>query len=502
MVGKYHEALAAYDRAILAQPSSAEAINNRGNILKQVGRLDAAINAYGQAVALQPGYVDAYVNLGIALHLAGRVQEAIQSYQKAAGLQPSNIQVWNYLGTAQFESGMFDDALKSYAQAVALRPSAELHNNIGLVLQRLGRMEEAIDEHRKALAMKADFAEALTALGTALQIKGNLAEAIVLHREAIAVSPDYPEAHLNLAFMLLAEGNFAEGWREYEWRRRRKSGVERKFESFCPEWHGEELVGKRILITAEQGLGDSINFVRSIPMLADRGARVFLECYAELRRLFETVRGVEKLLDWGNTGGEFDFYCPMASLPLAFGTTVESIPSDVPYLKADPVLTERWSKRVQATGAGMKVGLAWAGRAEQVNNYNRSIPANLLSPLGEVPEVQYFSLQKERVGTPDFPIIDWTREFTDLADTAALMENLDLVITVDSAVAHLAGAIGHPVWVLLAHQTDFRWMLKREDNPWYPSLRLFRQTRHREWEEPISRVVRELEALSRGNVRL
>jgi hypothetical protein len=299
--------------------------------------------------------------------------------------------------------------------------------------------------------------------------------------------------------MLLAEGNFAEGWREYEWRRRRSSGAERKFEYSCPEWHGEDLAGKRILIAIEQGFGDAIQFVRYVPMLGDRGAKVSLECYPELRRLFQTVRGVDELLDPGDSKREFDFLCPMLSLPLAFGTTVETIPREVPYLRADPVLKEQWAKRIKSVGDGLKVGVAWAGRAAQANNRNRSIPVGIFSRLGNVPGVRYFSLQKEAVEKPEFAMTDWTVELTDLAETAALMSNLDLVITVDSAVAHLAGALRHRVWVLLAHQTDFRWMLEREDNPWYPSLRLFRQARPREWEEPVNRALENLRVAASGD---
>jgi tetratricopeptide (TPR) repeat protein len=493
-VGKLQEAIAAYDRAIQIQPDSAEAINNRANILKQLGRLDEAICAYRQATELQPGYVDAHANLGIALHLAGRLREAVGSYEKASGLQPGNAQLWNHLGTAQFELGMFDDSLKSYIKAASLRDVAEVHNNIGLVLQKLDRMDEAIAQHERALSMKADYAEAITALGTAFQIKGNLAEAMALHRRAIAASPDYPESHLNLAFMLLAEGSCAEGWQEYEWRRRRPSG-ERRFDYSCPEWHGEDLAGKRILVAAEQGLGDAINFVRYVPLLADRGAKVFLECYPELRRLFQTVRGVEGLLGSGDSTGRFDFFCPMLSLPRVFGTELDSIPSEVPYLSADPGVRDHWSERIQGMGAGINVGVAWAGRTAQVNDRNRSIPVSVFSRLGGVPGVRYFSLQKETVGKPDFAMIDLTGELMDMADTAALMTNLDLVITVDSAVGHLAGAIGKRGWILLPRPTDFRWLLEREDTPWYPSIRLYRQARPRDWEEPIGRVLNDLRGL-------
>jgi tetratricopeptide (TPR) repeat protein len=530
--GQLKEAISAYDRAIEQSPKLVQALNNRGNALKQIGRLDDAIAAYGRAIAQQPNYAEAHSNLGIALQMAGRRDEAIASYRAAVALQPGDGRGWIRLGSAFFDVGKFADALECFGKATAFpEVQAEAYNDIGLVLQKMGRFGDAVEKHRHALSLKADFPEALTALGAALrqngqldeaiacferaaslqprnadalaflgaamQEKGKLEEATSLQRRAIAIRPDHPEAHLNLAFVLLAQGKFAEGWREYEWRRRQETS-ERKFS--CPQWQGEELSGRRILIHAEQGLGDALQFVRYVPRVRERGGKVILECYGELDRLFAQVPGVEELVKAGTALPECDLHCPMLSLPLAFGTTAESIPSEAPYLKADPELSRQWAVRFPVKET-LKVGLAWAGRRSHFNDRNRSIPGALFNRLGEVEGATYFSLQKREsaasFSSPDLPMTDWTGELNDMADTAALMANLDLVICVDTAVAHLAGAMGKPCWVLLPHPADFRWLLDREDSPWYPSLRLFRQRRARDWEEPMGRVVAELKLFSK-----
>jgi tetratricopeptide (TPR) repeat protein len=530
--GRVNEAIAAYDRALQQRPTYAEAISNRGNALKQLGRLTEAIAAYELAIRHQPNYADAHSNLGIALQIAGRRDDAINAYRRALALQPANPDTWNNLGIALFDALKLDEALECFRKATSLRPAfADAFKNTGLVLQKLGQTEAAIANHRQALHLKPDFADdftalgaslrqagqldeaitcyqralslqpqnadALTFLGAALQEKGQLNEAMALQRQAIALQPDHPEAHLNLAFMLLAEGNYRDGWPEYEWRRKQKNSAapERNFP--VPQWRGEELAGKRILIHAEQGLGDAIQFVRYIPLLSQRGGKVLLECYPELHRLFSSIPGVDQFLISGLPLPPFDLHCPMLSLPLAFGTTLESIPSPSPYLKADPDLAAHWAKKFSSSPGQKKVGIAWAGRPDHFNDRNRSIPPHLFTRLGNIPGIQYVSLQKrltpdQKHSLPDFEITDWTNDLHDLADTAALIANLDLIITVDTAIAHLAGALAKRTWVLLPHPADFRWLLNRNDSPWYPTLRLYRQSRARDWDEPLARIAHDL----------
>ena len=538
--GRLEKAIEAYDRALERRSDFPEAFNNRGNALRHMGRFDEAIAAYQRAIGQNSNYADAHANLGIALQAIGRLDEAIDSFRLAVALEPGNVRTWNSLGALLFEAGIFDEAMECYTKAISARPSfADSCNSRGLVLQKLGRFEEAIADHRRAVSLKPDFPEALTALGTALRQNGQLDEAIgcyeralalrpehadawtflgaallekgdlergiTMHRRAIALRPEHPEAHLNLAFALLAQGNFRDGWPEYEWRRRQKNSSEAQRDFGRPQWHGEDLGGRRILVHAEQGFGDAMQFVRYVPLISGRGGKVVLECYDEMRRLLSGVDGIEQIVSTGKPLPAFDLHCPMLSLPLAFGTTMESIPSQCPYLFPDPMLKEQWAKRVSSPANELKVGLVWAGRAAHMNDRNRSIPLRMIRALAEIRGVRYFSLQKgdspahERSDEAGFEIIDWTEELTDFADTAALVANLDLVICVDTAIAHLAGALGKSAWVLLPHPADFRWLLDREDSPWYPTLRLFRQRRAGDWAEPVARVAGELSAMARSS---
>jgi hypothetical protein len=398
--------------------------------------------------------------------------------------------------------GRTEEAIANHRHALELKPDLiDAITALGTALRKNGQLDEAITCFQRALFLKPQNADALTFLGAAMQERGEVTEAVALHRRAIALQPQHHEAHLNLAFLLLSQGNFREGWPEYEWRGRIGNSGKPERDFACPQWRGEDLEGRRILIHAEQGLGDAIQFVRYVLWVADRGGKVVLECYGELERLFRGIAGVEELVLTGSPLPHFDLHCPMLSLPLAFGTTLESIPAKTPYLHADAILIEHWAKRISPSDDRLKVGLVWAGRPTHFNNRNRSIPLTLFSRLGGVSGVRYFSLQKaqtsgnQSAAVAGFEMTDWTDELTDFADTAALVANLDLVITVDTAIAHLAGAMGKPAWVLLPHPADFRWLLERDDSPWYPTLRLFRQTRSRDWEEPLARVVQNLRSL-------
>jgi hypothetical protein len=313
--------------------------------------------------------------------------------------------------------------------------------------------------------------------------------------KAITLRADYALAHWNLGLILLSLGDFQRGWAEYEWRWRRPEYA--RHDHFKrPRWDGTQLGRRRILLHTEQGFGDVIQFIRFVPKVVERGGKVILACHSELRRLLSKIEGVQQWIDPGETLPEFDVHCPLMSLPKVFGTTVQTVPGQAPYLAAGAELAERWRERVEGL-PGRKVGLAWAGRPGHGNDRNRSIRLNQLEKLGIVAGVSFVSLQKgeaARQQTPGLTITDWTADLNDFADTAALIANLDLVIAVDTAVAHLAGALGKPVWVLLPFVPDWRWMLDREDSPWYPTMRLFRQPAIGDWETPISRIVEALKS--------
>ncbi len=354
----------------------------------------------------------------------------------------------------------------------------------------------SIAAHRRAIALKADFPEAYTNLGNALKGQGNIAAAIAACRQAIALNPDLPDAHHNLSLTLLLNGEFAEGWREYEWRWQTKQLRPRGFAQ--PLWSGEAVDGRVLLLHAEQGYGDMIQFCRYVPLVAARG-RVVLEAPRALVRLFSGLAGVERIVVQGDPLPAFDLHCPLLSLPRAFATTLETIPGGVPYLGTDPAQVSAWRDRLAGL-ARLRVGLVWAGEPRATDRIRgavdrrRSISLGHFARLAGVGGIAFVSLQKgeaaaqTRSPPPGLRLHDWTGELEDFADTAALIAALDLVISVDTAVVHLAGALGKPVWLLNRFDTDWRWLLDREDSPWYPTLRLFRQHRPGDWAGVLERV--------------
>jgi Tetratricopeptide repeat/Glycosyltransferase family 9 (heptosyltransferase) len=372
--------------------------------------------------------------------------------------------------------------------------SPESFYNLGNSLADNRQLDEAVTAYRQAIALRPDYLQAVANLGNALTRLGRYHEAIEIYERAIAINPDHPFAHFNMATVLLTLGNFERGWAEHEWRIK-AAGSPTDWHTKFPRWTGDDLNGRRILLHSEQGRGDTIQFVRYIPLIAQRGGRVVLGCPPELGRLLRNVSGVKQLIH-GAPLPQFDVHCPLPSLPLVFQTTLLTIPSTVPYLTVDPTLSQRWRARL-ADDRRLKVGLAWAGSPTHGNDRNRSIMLMTLSPLLNIPGIRFFSLQVGAAGEPArrLPasvITDFTNELTDFADTAALVEHLDLIISVDTAVAHLAGALGKAVWVLLPFVPDWRWMLDRDDSPWYPTMRLFRQARLGDWSVPMQRMTREL----------
>jgi tetratricopeptide (TPR) repeat protein len=344
-----------------------------------------------------------------------------------------------------------------------------------------------------------ELVEAHLNLGVALMAKTDVVPAITSFRRAIDLRPDSAKAHYNLALALLSSGNFREGWTENEWRWLCK-GFTTPLRRFTqPLWDGSPLHGRTILLHCEQGFGDSIQFIRYAPLVAERGGRVVLWAPPELLSLMRGVQGVETVAT-AEPFPPFDVHCPLLSLPRALDTRLESIPANVPYLFADPVRTARWKDKVVASANGLKIGLAWAGRPTHTNDRNRSIGLKQLAPLAEITGVTFYSLQKgssahHAAGAPSgMNLIDLTDELHDFADTAALIENLDMVIAVDTSVAHLAGAMGKRVWVLLPFSADWRWLLNREDNPWYPTMRLFRQKQIGNWDATIIELARALKS--------
>jgi tetratricopeptide (TPR) repeat protein len=490
-------------RALTARmPERAAAWFLLGRVRHAAGDLDAAIDFLRKAIALDPRLAPAHSDLGIFLQGRGQLAEAEACYRRAIEIVPNFAAAMSNLGAVLAERGRLEEASGWYSRAIGERNDfADAHNNLGSTLSKLDRIEEAEALHRRAIALKPDFPDAHYNLGVALHGQGRFDEALASYDEAARLNPEFVDARWNRAFLLLTMGRFAEGWREHEWRWRRKQQPPRSFPE--PLWKGEPIAGRTILLHAEQGTGDTLQFVRYAPLVAARGARVLLQVPRALRRLVRaSLDGAIEVLAEGDLLPPFDLHSPLLSLPLAFATTLDMVPASIPYLKSDATTAARWRARI-GTQPGLKVGLVWAGNAQHKNDRNRSIALERLLPLVDGVKARWFSLQVgERAGdlarVAPGRLENLADRFTDFADTAAAVDNLDLVISVDTAVAHLAGALGKPVWILLPAVPDWRWLLARSDSPWYPTARLFRQPARGDWESVVQAARAALEQFARG----
>jgi tetratricopeptide (TPR) repeat protein len=494
-LGRPEEAVAAYVTALRLKPDYPEALSNLGHVLVELKRLDEACAAYAAALRLRPEDAETCFCLGNVLKDLERLDEALAAYAAATRLRPDYAEAYSNLGTVLKELDRLDESLAAYAAALRLQPGyAELHSNLGNVLKELGRLDEAVDAYRTALRLRPDFAKAHSNLGNALAALGRLDEAAAACAAALRFEPDYAEGHFNAAMVHLLQGDYEAGWRDYEWRWRRaaKDAAPRPFD--CPQWDGGDIAGKTILLHPEQGFGDAIQFCRYVPLVAARGASVVLEVPRPLVRLLSGLPC--RVVPAGTPLPAFDLHCPLMSLPLAFGTRLETVPAALPYLSADPAAVARWQERLGATDL-RRVGIVWSGNPKHKNDRNRSLPLDTVARIGRA-GCELVSLQKDvraddacvLAARPD--IRSFAHDLSDFADTAALVAAMDLVVTVDTSIAHLAGALGKPVWILLPVAPDWRWMLNREDNPWYPTARLFRQATPGDWDEVIERVTAEL----------
>jgi tetratricopeptide (TPR) repeat protein len=496
-LGRSDEALASYERALTARPDFAEARFNRAVLLQARGRHEAALADYERVVGERPDHAEAHGNRGVVLTELKRLDEAVASYDRAIAARPEYADAWSNRGNALKALRRYEEALASYDRALVLRPDyAEAWSNRGVVLQVLRRFEEALASYDRAQALSPGSPAALNNRANTLTELRRFAEAREHYDRALALAPDYAEAGLNRAFLLLVIGEFNEGWTAYEWRRRTPTWTPRIFAE--PEWTGENLSGKTLLLYAEQGFGDTIQFVRYARLVAARGARVVVEVQPALEALLAASDCAETVVAAGATLPPFDLHCPLLSLPRRFATTASTIPADIPYIRPPPARVEAWKTRLPRDG--LRVGLAWSGHPSNAKDYDRSIPFAQLAPLLALDGVRFVSLQKD-VRASDAAafaacegVIDPRAELNDFSDTAAVIANLDLVIAVDTAVAHLAGAMGKPAWILLPYVPDFRWLIDRADSPWYPSARLWRKSARSDWGEVLAAVARQLGA--------
>jgi Flp pilus assembly protein TadD len=471
-----------------------------GRLHHQAGRLAEAEKIYREILAREPDHAEALHSLGVLAVQSGHPATGVELIRRAAGICPANAVYQCNLGNALTEIEQMEEAIICYREAVSLRSdSAEVYYNLGVALQRNGQLEEAIDSYRQAVRIDPDSAQAHYNLGIALKDMRRLDEAIESYRQVIRLKPDHARTHNNLALALLTRGDFEEGWEEHEWRWKCQDFPSPRRNFSQPQWDGCLFKDRTLLVHIEQGFGDAIQFIRYLPMVTERGGKVVVECDAELQRLFRTVVGEFEIIVSGDPLPAFDFHTPLLSLPRVFGTNLASIPGKVPYVNANAEDAERWKQRLAEYSQFFKVGLAWAGSAAHKNDRNRSMTLATLAPLSQAAGVRFFSLQKGKAAEENkhrlagMEVVDWTDDLKDFSDTAALIANLDLVISVDTVVAHLAGAVGKAVWTLLPFASDWRWLVGREDSPWYPTMRLFRQEPIGDWGGVVRRVSEALE---------
>ncbi|PZR50899.1 tetratricopeptide repeat protein [Paraburkholderia fungorum] len=536
---RLHEAEAAYRHALIGLPAHAEAYNNLGNVLMGLGRVDDADTAYRQALTLKPQYPEALNNLGGALKAALRLPEAELACRLALAIRPDYPEAHLNLGAVLADLKRLPEAEAAYRQAIAHRPDyAEAHynlglalsnlerlaeaetayreaircgpeivhayNNLGCVLRLLDRLPEAIEAFSQALALRPDLAEAHYNVGTALAQLKQLPEAEAAYRRALALRPDYGDARFGLAVLLLGMGRFEEGWRLYECRYDQPGFVHHKTRSMlsCPQWQGDTLAGKSLLVWQEDGLGDMLQFGRYFALLKAQGAaHIAFACAPVLHRLMVAVDGIDAVLDHDTAlarvaASTYDCWTSLLSAPLHLRTTVDTIPRAL-RLAAEPSHVEKWRPILETMPPGRKIGLVWKGNPKHHNDANRSIPTlATLAPLWSVPGIGFVSLQKgqgeDEARNPPAgqPLLELGSMVNDFADTAAIIEQLDLVICVDTSTAHLAASLGKPCWVMLPEKdVDWRWMHERSDSPWYPhTLRLFRRAAGEAWPVTVERV--------------
>ncbi|PSB32470.1 FkbM family methyltransferase [Stenomitos frigidus] len=576
-LGRIQEAIAHQQQAVVLKPNQPETQYNLGVILNQAGQVEEAIAQYRQVLTLEPNYGAAHNNLAMALYKQGKVEEAIAHYQQAVTLNPSHVNAHNGLGVALFRQGLVEQAIEHYERAIALQPdSFSAYNNLGTALQRQGKLEEAAGYYRQALELKPDYASAHDNLGTVLQEQGQVDEAIVYYRRALALDPtlanaynnlgsalqaqgkleeaiasclkaiqlqpdhadahnnyasglvdqgkfetaiehyrqaihyslDHANAHLNLGIVLLLLGDLKQGFEEYHWRWQSRQCSSLRYPNAL--WDGSDLQGKVILLTAEQGYGDTIQFARYASLVAQRGGHVVIACQKPLLRLLNTIPGIDRCVDRENVDVQTNVHAPLLDLPLLLGTTLENIPGDVPYLSpasdfklpvVDRSLNASDHQGTPGAHPPFKVGIVWAANPDSSTSGRRSCALDQFLALLELPGVALYSLQKNpseadlvRLAA-QATVQDLHTQLHDFADTAAAIAQLDLVISVDTAVAHLAGALGKPVWTLLANVADWRWLRDRDNTPWYPTMRLFRQEQDGDWDGVFERVAEALRSV-------
>ncbi len=500
--GQLTEAQQLLEKILQRNPNHPQALHSLGLIAHQRGQNDLARELIKKAIAEDEHCTKFHYNLGIVLEALEKKQEAMQCYEQALTIKADYFEALNNAGNILQSLGRYSDAVENYKKVLSIKPDyVEAYHNMAVAFSMMDNYEDVIRQCDNAIALRQDYAQAYNTKACALQMLGQHWEAVDVYRKALHINPDYPDAHVNLAMALLLLGKFEQGWIHYR-RRMNTANI------YCPDnietsrWNGSQFKGKKLLIWCEQGIGDAINFIRYLPRVKAKGGTVTLSVKKSLLRLFSQLEGVDELVQATKETtptGRFDLHVPLMDLPQIFNTNVETIDDCVPYLSADSKEAQSWRTKLNATE--FKVGIVWAGSPTHKNDRHRSCSIEHFLGLTEVPSVRLYALQKPPASNqltelPDNTLItNIADQLEDFADTAAAIDNLDLVISVDTAVLHLAGAMAKPVWALLPFVPDFRWMLNRDDTPWYPTMTLFRQNRIGKWDDVFARVTSQLKKL-------
>jgi tetratricopeptide (TPR) repeat protein len=531
-IGDIEKAEAGFRRAIELKPTLAIAYLNYAGLLQQIGNEPAAIEVYKKGIHADPAFLPLYqklgevsakrgnlpeaekwfrqalkfaprddrllTSLGLVLQSQNRLAEAVHCFQSIIDNAPGSYEAINQLGMIYEAMGFLDKAEQAFSSALSIQPTyAEACYNKAGVLAKTDRYEEALSSYKHAVELKPNFPQAFNNWGFALQEQGNLDDALRQYEKAISLDPEFADAHWNYALALLLCGRFEEGWREYEWRWR--SGQRFAFRDKLNkiEWDGSISTNSRLLLYAEQGLGDAIQFVRYIPLVMKRCSSIVLAVHIELTALFRQAFPGIAVQSFDQFLPEYDAHCSLLSLPRLMGTGLDNIPSHVSYLKSKPEQTAVWKEKFQDAGGLINVGIVWRGNPKHKRDRHRSVSLKAFERFTSMKRMRLYSLQKdaehEELHRFQGQLIDYTENFTDFISTAACLEHMDIVVSVDTSVAHLAGALGKPVWLLLPKIPDWRWLLHREDSPWYPSMKLFRQRENGDWSSVFDAVQTELD---------
>ena len=500
--GRFDDAAALFERAAKVRPDNADAHYNLGVALACRGSSERALDCYRSALRAEPRHLNACNNLAAGLLALDRPGEALACVQQGLAYHPGDAQLVSKLGAALNDLGRADEAIDAFRRVVEIRPNDPLgHGNLGLALRKADRHDEAIRSFEYAVSLDPRLASHHNHLGLSLSDAGRLDDALASLRRAVELDPKSAEFRENLGLTLLLNGNFEEGWAQYGSRHQLERFKSRRPAIDVPMWQGEPVANRSILVYSEQGFGDTIQFVRYVPLLASMGASVTLAVQPRLIPLLSVLSNAASVIAIGEVHGRFDFQCALLSLPHGFRTTLANVPADVPYLSADNALVARWREHIGRDG--FKIGISWRGSPNYQADHHRSIPLREFAPLAAIPGMRLISLQKglgaDQVAGVEFRVETLDERFDEagaFVDSAALMMALDLVVSCDTSILHLAGALARPLFVALRRVPDWRWLLDREDSPWYPTARLFRQRSVGDWSDVFDRIAVETRALA------